>query len=83
MAISINGVSIDGRKLSKLENRILAAYQIDTRGHAKFLTNAMCKAILSDAMFYTMLEDSREASQPDTVENYVSANLKLHRLLEL
>ncbi len=50
-------------RLSHLAKEMIRYYEIDTRGSRKYLTQKVCRALLSDAMYFIMLSQYEVESQ--------------------
>lgn len=59
-------------KLSPTARNILNHFEREAKGHRRYLTVAMQKALVADAMYYEMLNES--VRRPDTpISQYVAA----------
>jgi hypothetical protein len=59
-------------KLSPTAKNILHHFELESKGHLRYLTAAMQKALVADAMYYEMLNES--VRRPDTpISEYVAA----------
>jgi hypothetical protein len=69
-------------KMSPTARNILHHFEVEAKGHMRYLTAAMQKALVADAMYYEMLNES--VRRPDTpISEYVTAMREVLDVLDL